>query len=808
MFWGLPARALPAQPAVRGVIGVAGGGAAAPQALPLSARPVVFVVSIALSVLLMGLLLAHVLVNPRVDEVMKGVYTLLFSALFYCCIAYQLNRLGAARREGQGGPEPIAPEDGPRVAVLIPSFREERRVLLATVLSAALARYGDRRVVVLVDDPPADPARSVTLDAINDVAAWLAEPMDALRSARAEWLDRASGPFDAALEAERLAGHFHFAADFLDGLGKCLEAESEAAFTHVDGFLRDTVVATLARHYRSEADRMLAGPADRAEVDSQYRRLGQLFCDDITAFERKRFDNLPHAANKAMNLNAYIGLMGGRYRVVQGQRGPILIAVDAEEPADLDVPSAEYVLTLDADSIIAPDYIVELMALIAADGGIGVVQTPYRAFPGATAPVERIAGATTDMQYLVHQGSTHFRAAFWVGANALIRMEALKAIAVEQTERGHRHKVFVQDQTVIEDTGSTIDLLGHGYRVHNHFRPLAFSATPADFGSLAVQRQRWSNGGLIIFPQLWCEIGWRGLLRRPIEFALRAHYLLSPAIGNTAVFLLMVLLSTDASNLLLMPLAMAPYFIIYGLDLRRSGYRFSDIFSVSALNLMLLPVGFAGVAASIRQMVTGEKGTFWRTPKIAGRTRVHWFYIVFCAGLVALMGYYLAEGVRAGDVLESLFPALNLLLLVYGFVRFIGVWAAIVDLAMPLISLPATIFSTIPKPLRRLGVASVLGLGAALVPVSLGPAISGPDRAGPPPGELDAQFAVATDPLALWHPALPPADQAIVGVWLKIEDEALQFFAGEAFAAGLEALPPSPTPGLPRLPAWTGRAGS
>ena len=40
--------------------------------------------------------------------------------------------------------------------------------------------------------------------------------------------------------------------------------------------------------------------------------------------------------------------------------------------------------------------------------------------------LERIAGATTDLQYIVHQGVTRYRAAYWVGANVLLRLTALR----------------------------------------------------------------------------------------------------------------------------------------------------------------------------------------------------------------------------------------------------------------------------------------------------------------------------------------------------------------------------------------------
>jgi hypothetical protein len=38
-----------------------------------------------------------------------------------------------------------------------------------------------------------------------------------------------------------------------------------------------------------------------------------MFDVSITSFERKRFANLSHEPNKAMNLNTYIALLGKRY---------------------------------------------------------------------------------------------------------------------------------------------------------------------------------------------------------------------------------------------------------------------------------------------------------------------------------------------------------------------------------------------------------------------------------------------------------------------------------------------------------------
>jgi cellulose synthase/poly-beta-1,6-N-acetylglucosamine synthase-like glycosyltransferase len=619
----------------------------------------------------------------------KVFYLGLLGGLFYCALAYQLNRFGAAVRAIRHRPFDASRYDylfdaaAPSLTVLIPSYREERRVVQMTVLSAALARYADRRIAVLVDDPPGDPASvNATVSAVREIAALLGEPMARLRAEHEGWCARlAGGEIAPADELVRLVNGYRFAARWLDDLASRMTAEIKAEFVHVDQFVIDNIVRAPAAELREYAARLFERVPTRTMLDREYRRLGTLFCTEISTFERKRFANLSHASNKASNLNAYIGLMGGRFRVRDEGGEALIEPVGADETADLEVERPDYVLTLDADSVIRGSYMVELVDLLEQRTDLAVAQTPYLTFPGARSWVERVAGATTDVQYLVHQGSTHFGAAFWVGANAIIRFRALAEIARDTEEQGHSHRVFIQDETVIEDTGSTVDLLRGGWSVYNHFTPLAYSATPADFGALTIQRKRWSNGGLIILPQLLGQfLAQPGRGKRLLELFLRANYLLSPAIGNIAVFLLMIWATTDGRTLVFTPLVMVPHFILYGLDLRRLGYRFRDIFTVCALNLMLLPVAFAGVAMSVLQMITGRKGAFIRTPKVANRTLVPPVFFLFNLLMSLLMLRFVVEGVITGDYVGTIVPAINVTFYVYGMARFVGLDEGFADL--------------------------------------------------------------------------------------------------------------------------------
>jgi cellulose synthase (UDP-forming) len=96
---------------------------------------------------------------------------------------------------------------------------------------------------------------------------------------------------------------------------------------------------------------------------------------------------------------------------------------------------------------------------------VAVAQTPYSVIPGAPSALERVAGTTTDMQYVAHQGFSANDATYWVDANALLRKAALEAIATDTFENGRRVRKCIQDRTVIEDTQSGVDLVARGWRL-------------------------------------------------------------------------------------------------------------------------------------------------------------------------------------------------------------------------------------------------------------------------------------------------------------------------------------------------------
>jgi cellulose synthase/poly-beta-1,6-N-acetylglucosamine synthase-like glycosyltransferase len=627
-------------------------------------------------------------------------YLVIMTLLTGSALAFLASRIGFMYRSQRHRRVPRAQLDAfwqdahPTLTVLVPAYREDARIVRKTLLSAALQEYPAQRVVLLVDDPPnpSDPEHAAMLEAARALPADVARTLGDAAAASHEALDSFTRRIEKGLEPtasdmEALTTNYHQAVTFLQRLA----AEHEI-IDHSDRFFVDRVLLALADDLDLVAaavnEAMSQGavlPAER--IAELYRRLCWTFTAEVSSFERKRYACLSHAANKAMNLNSFIDLMGGCYDDRMTEMGRVLVPMP-EGAGDLDIPDADYVLTLDSDSVLLPEYCLRLVHLLEQPENerIAVAQTPYSAFPGASTRLERIAGATTDIQHIVHQGLTYYDATFWVGANAVLRKRALEDIAeTEQVSYWHVRR-FIQDRTVIEDTESTVDLGIRGWTLFNYPERLSYSATPPDFGSLCVQRQRWANGGLLILVKMLrhaSERRSRGERMHIGESFLRVNYMASIAWANLSLILLLVVPYTSSSLLsLVVFLAAMPYFVAMSFDLKALGYRRSDIFRVYAFNLILLPVNLAGVVKSIGQGVSGQKIAFARTPKVRNRTLAPVTFVLAPYVIVLLSAYTAYRYAGSGQWSNVAFAVFNASLTAYAIVAFIGVRNSIVDIVV------------------------------------------------------------------------------------------------------------------------------
>ena len=624
-------------------------------------------------------------------------YLIVVTFLTFSALMYLLARQGALLRFRAHVRVPRAELDRhfanhqSTLTALVPSYAEEPQVNRATLWSAALQEYPSMRVVLLLDDPPhpSDPAVAAKLNEsrrlTSEITAALSQPRQRFNDARLNFeLDTMDQTETSIDSVRQLAYQYYWATDWLESM-----AENEVRDDHVDDFFADQVLRGLASELSLTADALTAA-ADGEEtptldrMNELYRRLAWTFDAELATFERKAYASLSHEANKAMNLNAYIGLMGGRYRREETPDGTVLRHVALPEPADLVIPDSTFVLTLDADSILLRDYCLRLVYLLEQpeNSRVAVTQTPYSSFRGAGTRIERLAGASTDIQHILHQGMSYYGAAFWVGANAVIRKRALEDIVEVEHVGGFEVKRFVQDRTVIEDTESSIDLGTHGWTITNYPERLSYSATPPDFGSLIVQRRRWANGGLLIMPKFWRQVRERRARGERVtlaEIALRTNYMTSIAWSSFGLVFLLAFPYDSRLLSVVVLLAAIPYFLSMGADLRSTGYRFRDILHIYGFNLILLPVNLAGVIKSIEQAVTVKKIPFSRTPKVKDRTAAPLLYVVAPYLIIAFSVLTLVRDISAQNWGNATFAFINATLALSATVLYIGLRNSIVD---------------------------------------------------------------------------------------------------------------------------------
>lgn len=542
-------------------------------------------------------------------------FILLVFLLVYGNAVYMFSRHGYFKR--LSGHDPARQEvveqallhNQPSLVILVPSYKEEIPVIRQSILSSALQNYPNRRVVLLIDNPPDCPALKETQDLVLEINAEL----------KAQYLKYVNYRGDLAAAYEEIANWFEN------------QANTYLVRDHTDKTFIDLTFIKRAANIRERIQTV-------KNSEAEYAMLANIFKVEMSYFERKQFSNFSHASNKSMNLNSYLTVLGKHWK----KDGTALVESTSNDFEHY-FPDVEYISVLDADSVLTFDYASRLIYEMEKDTfkNVAVIQTPYSAFPGAPFAIERTAGAATDIYFLFHQGFTYFGATFWVGANALIRKRALGDVVEHRMEDGKHVSIYVQDRTVIEDTESSVDLAAKGWGLYNFPERLSFSATPADFGSLLIQRKRWANGGLIILPKLIKYLFQSPLdLGRWRECFFRFYYLACTP-GWVLSFCLLQFSSSVSTADFSFELALltVPSLLVHAHDFKRFGYRYTDLLGYMALNMVLIPVNTAGVLQSLKQVFFGKRTPFFRTPKVSESTPFPIVYPLFFMIMLSSFGY-------------------------------------------------------------------------------------------------------------------------------------------------------------------------
>jgi hypothetical protein len=130
----------------------------------------------------------------------------------------------------------------------------------------------------------------------------------------------------------------------------------------------------------------------------------------------------------------------------------------------------------------------------------------------------------------------------------------------------------------------------------------------------------------------------------------------------------------------------APYFLVMATDLKRCGYKHTDVLRIYGFNLILLPVNGSGVLKSIGQAVTGQKIAFARTPKIKNRTAAAAPFVLAPVFIVALSAFTLWRDIDEEHLVHAVFAGANAFIASYAILAFVGVRNAVTDVCVAFVN--------------------------------------------------------------------------------------------------------------------------
>lgn len=268
-------------------------------------------------------------------------YSLIVTFLTLSALIYLITRQGALQnfKKHIRTPQRLLDEHFSKhqssITVLVPAYNEEVQVIRKTLLSVALQEHSNIRIVLLLDDnpftiKPEDVERIKKTKALGaEIKDFLSEPYAKVSELYAEL--QAKGFVYTKETVEQIIGQYIWAAQWLEQ-----KAQEEVIEDHVDVFFAEQIFIELAKDLRVAAAELATGYPEgekfsKSCLEQVCNRLIWIFRAEFDLFERKRYISLSHELNKAMNLNSYIGLMGGMYRKVQAIEGTILMKTKESE---------------------------------------------------------------------------------------------------------------------------------------------------------------------------------------------------------------------------------------------------------------------------------------------------------------------------------------------------------------------------------------------------------------------------------------------------------------------------------------------
>lgn len=202
----------------------------------------------------------------RTEEVL---YLLIVTLLTASAMAYLLSRLGffyrtrTHHRATRGSLDQYFDTKRPTLTTIIPSYQEEERVIMATLLTAALQEYPDKSVVLLIDDPYV-PKNAKAREQLENARALPAK-VERILAEPARRFAGGMTSLEIALRRGEIPGHtamLAVASAYADAI-QWLEdfAADQEIVDHTDTFFVNEILLKLAESFREVRTAVALGAA-------------------------------------------------------------------------------------------------------------------------------------------------------------------------------------------------------------------------------------------------------------------------------------------------------------------------------------------------------------------------------------------------------------------------------------------------------------------------------------------------------------------------------------------------------------------
>jgi len=184
-------------------------------------------------------------------------------------------------------------------------------------------------------------------------------------------------------------------------------------------------------------------------------------------------------------------LLGERFKFVRADQLKGFKAGALRLALEHTAPEAEIIGVLDADYVVHPDWLKDLVPAF-ADPEVGLVQ----------APQDHRDGRRTITQTVMNREYAGF---FDIG---MVQRNEVNAIVAHGTMCLIRRSALIDagswsSDTIVEDTDLGITLLARGWRSHYTRTRYGWGLLPSDFDAYKRQRHRWAYGGMQLIKKHW-----------------------------------------------------------------------------------------------------------------------------------------------------------------------------------------------------------------------------------------------------------------------------------------------------------------